>query len=145
MASRDHILAALRRIVELRRRSPHPVAELQIPGTGLGQKIEQVIAAVIVPDIEGIARRGRIGLPLRKAIARFQIERDLPLVDVENVAHGGAGELVIGGIGIYAAAGEVNAVAGLGRHEVHRAGSVDHHRPGEARRRGARRHDGSIG
>src|SRR5437868_235328 len=95
-------------------------------------------------DIKGISRSRRARLPLREAVPRLQVKRDLPLVDIENVTHGRAGEFVVGGIRTHTAVLEIYSVAYLRRRDVHQPATVDHYCPGESRWRYSRGDHRSI-
>jgi len=126
--------------------APHAarrVCEFQTPRTHLRHEVEQVIT-VAVPYIERIPLPRRDYLPLCEAVARFQIERDLPLIYIENIPQRRPREFVIRIAAIATAILKVHAVANRARCEIHRTAAMDHHRTRQPRRSGTRRHGGTI-
>src|SRR5579872_4567949 len=76
-----------------------------------------------IANIECIPHRRCAGLALSKTIPGFERERDLPLREVENTPHTGAGEFVIRVVVVRATVQEVDSAA---RHEVHGSGPIRH-------------------
>src|ERR1041385_6242791 len=77
-----------------------------------------------VANIEGVSWcRGKRGA-ITEAVSRFQGERDLPLVDIENITYRHPRELVVGVVRVLAAVQKIRAITDLRGCVVHGTAGV---------------------
>src|SRR5579862_7205932 len=83
------------------------------------------MGAVPIADVEGVALAAGVGFSLSKGVAGFEVEGNLALADIEDIAEGGTGELIVGVGGVTAAIEEIDAIAVGGWGEINGTAAGD--------------------